>query len=192
MKIYIWKFISEIHSKKIYQTIISFFIELVLWSISIFVLMYACVQMYRYPDISIELKWTEERKLALTDQISFVLVRSYYFILVSLYLADFFLSLSNASLVRFSSFAYLLRPADSRYYSIAISLARPAFFQKLSRSRLNEAIAQMLTRPERSSAGGEIVSVIWLGTYICYICNWKLYHVDEINRSRRLFRNDDV
>jgi len=111
----------------------------------------------------------------------------------SLYLADFFLSLSNASLVRrFSSFAYLLRAADSRYYSIAISLARPAFFQKLSRSRLDEAIAQMLTRPERSSAGGEIVPVIWLGTYICYICNWKLYHVDEINRSRRLFRNVDV
>lgn len=111
----------------------------------------------------------------------------------SLYLADFFLSLSNASLVRrFPSFAYFLRAADSRYYSIAISLARPAFFRKLSRSRLDEAIAQMLTRPERSSAGGEIAPVIRLGTYICYICNWKLYHVDEINRSRRLLRNVDV
>lgn len=27
------------------------------------------------------------------------------------------------------------------------------------------------------------------GTYLCYICNWKLYSADEINRSRRLFRN---
>lgn len=148
--------------------------------------------MWRYPDVSIELKQTEERKLALTDQISFVLVRSYYITLVpsisqtSFYLfgtlrwsADFPLSLTSYA-------------ADSRYYSIAISLARPAFFRKLSRSRLDEAIAQMLTWPERSSAGGEIAPVIRLGTYICYICNWKLYHVDEINRSRRLLRNVDV
>lgn len=148
---------------------------------------------WRYPDVFIELKQIEERKLALTGQISFVLVRSYYFTLVpSISQTSFYLFRTLRWSRRFSSFAYLLRPADSRYYSIAISLARPAFFQKLSRSRLDEAIAQMLTRPERSSAGGEIVPVIWLGTYICYICNWKLYHVDEINRSRRLFRNVDV
>lgn len=64
--------------------------------------------MWRYPDVSIELKQTEERKLALTDQISFVLVRSYYITLVpsisqtSFYLfgtlrwsADFPLSLTS-------------------------------------------------------------------------------------------------
>lgn len=113
-----------------------------------------------------------------------------------------FLSLSNASLVPHTPDFPLLailrssRPAGSRYYPIAISLARPAFFGKPSRSRPYGAIAQMLTRPGAPADGDQPGTAIraarYVRTYICYICNRKLCPADEINRSRRLLRNAGI
>lgn len=80
------------------------------------------------------------------------------------------------------------RPAASRYYPVAISLARPAFFRKPSRSRPDGAIVQMLTRRRSPSTIARARARVQVRTYICYICNRKLQLTDEINRSRRLLR----
>lgn len=50
-------------------------------------------------------------------------------------------------------------------------------------------------RPNADAAGAQPaeISPTIPGTYICYICNRKLYHADEINRrSRQLLRNAGV
>lgn len=112
----------------------------------------------------------------------------------SLYLADFFLSLSNASLVRrFPSFAYLLRPADSRYYSIAISLARPAFFRKTislppewgNRPNADAAGAKLSRRRDRPSS-------LWLGTSATFAIGNFATSMKLIVHVGRLLRNVDV
>jgi len=121
----------------------------------------------------------EERKLALTGQVSFALVHPYYLtpspsrktsfrlplslsLFLSLSLSSLFISFERfADPFRFPLF-YLLarssRPAGSRYYPIAtlslslslsVSPAYPAFFRKTSLFRPNRAIAQMLTRPAK-------------------------------------------
>lgn len=157
-----------------------------------------CTCVWRYPDVFIESKqtvhrgWGKEISPNLPGFVCFspfVLPypHSLYLTKCSSAVSFPFLSLSSASLVhRFSLFRLPPRPAGNRYYPIAISLARPAFFRVLSRSRSDGAIAQMLTRPELRDRLGYPRQV---RTYLCYIYNWKLYPTDEINRSRRLLRH---
>lgn len=98
------------------------------------------------------------------------------------FLFPFYLSQAFRCSTDFPSFT-LLGPRAILSQSLLHVLA---FFQKLSRPRSDGAIAQMLTRPELRDRFGYPRQV---HTYLCYICNRKLYPDDEINRSRRPLRN---
>lgn len=120
--------------------------------------MMRCMSIWQYPDVFIKSKhWlsVRKKKLILTDQVSFVLVCPYYLTLALLsispnvlppHLCSFYLF---RTLRQFTDFPlsptnpFLLGPRA--VVTIAISLARPAFFRKVSRFRSNGAIAQMLT-----------------------------------------------
>lgn len=127
----------------------------------------------------------EERKLALTDQLSFVLVRPYYLTLIHSISQNVlpprsFLSLSSAPLVHRFSLSHL-DPASNHYYPIAISLARSSIFpeaislplERGNRPNADAAGAQRSPRPSPHQVRS-----------LCYICNRKLYEMnDEVNRS---------
>lgn len=141
----------------------------------------------------------EERKLALTDQVSFVLTRPYYLTLIHSisrnvlppFLFPFYLfqALRRSTDFAVSSLTYRLGPRGNRYtiLSQSLSLARPAFFRKLSRSRSGGAIVQMLTRPElRDRLGYPPARYLRISATFA-IGNFS--PADEINRSRRLLRS---
>lgn len=154
-----------------------------------------CMCVWRYPDVFIESKqtvrWGKEISSNLLGFVCFSPSVLPYPHSISIsqnvlppFLFPFYLFQALRWSTDFPSFAYLLGPRA--IVTIAISLARPTFFRVLSRSRSDGAIAQMLTRPELRDRPGYPCQV---RTYLCYICNRKLYPADEINRSRRLLRN---
>lgn len=154
-----------------------------------------CTCVWRYPNIFIESKQTvEERKLALTDQVSFVLAHPYYLTFIHSisqnvllpFLFPFYLFQAFHWSTDFPSFTYLLSPRAivtillqsllhaQHFFGNYLAPARTGQSSKCWRGQSSEIASAILARYVRISATFAI---------------GKPYSADEINRSRRLLRN---